>query len=202
MQVLHTLLNKFLEDPNAVVASLALAVSIVCAAIAVREARAKAREAGERLEDAKQYRRALETVIRAGDSMPRHLEGIAEQTSEIVDLATREIKESVEHLKKASRATEEICKVLRDVGNVALRAQRDSARAHRELLGKIIADENVAKTSHTQSPPPHTAPEATAAAPSASGELGNPNVGRESESASGGGGSAWHRRPHRTNETD
>ena len=150
MQALHTLLRKFIEDPNAVVASLALVVSIVCAWIAVREARAKARESRERLEDAKQYRRALETVIRAGDSMPRHLEGIAEQTSEIVTLATSEIKDSVEHLKRASEATEEICKVLRDVGNVALRAQRDSARAHRELLSKIVADDQVAKVPHDE----------------------------------------------------
>ncbi len=82
--------------------------------------------------------------------MPRHLERIAEQTSEVVELAASEIKDSVAHLKRASEATEEICKVLRHVGNVALRAQRDSEHAHQELLGKIVTEKEVTK------PKPHT----------------------------------------------
>jgi hypothetical protein len=151
-----------------IIALASCAVAIIAARTAIKEAQAKA-------EDAKKHSEALETVIKAAGylqylkgvdgsivSAVQQLESIAKRTGEITELASRQIQESIGHLRNASLAAEEIAKQLRQIGSVTLRAQRDSVKAHKELLQELGAAAGTA--SDDPFPPGETAPEPGAAA--------------------------------------
>jgi len=148
-------LSEMIRSPDWIsegIAFLSLLVAVVCARIAVKESKAKEREAKARVAEARKYIEALDTVISAGGSMPQHLESIANKTKEFTELARREIEKSVEHLRKATHASEEISDHLRNIGNVALRAQRDSLRAHRALIKAIERSDEPKSNSERNTP--------------------------------------------------
>jgi hypothetical protein len=125
-------------------------IAFVSACWAIRESRAKSREAAGRADDAKKYTNALETVIEYGRFV-QHLEGvdkrvglvsdqlerIAKRTADIADLASKQIDAAMSSLAKVSAAAMEVAQQLTQIGRTALRAQRDSFRAHKQLVGEI-----------------------------------------------------------------
>jgi hypothetical protein len=114
---------------------------------AIRESRAKSREQRDRADDQRKYTQALETVIRYGHFV-QHLEGvkggigditkqlsaIAHDAAEGVETATTQIQVGVASLAAASTAAREIADQLNEIGRIALRSQRDSHRAHKDLI--------------------------------------------------------------------
>lgn len=146
-----------------------LLVAIITATIAVREARAKAREAQARSAEQEKYREMLETVVKYGKFV-QHIKGvddrianvadkldsIADRTLKAVDAGTTQITKSVESLARAASAANDIANQLREIGQVALRSQRDSLRAHQQLLEKAKPDGaqgiEAPLSSHTRSP--------------------------------------------------
>jgi|SRR5579864_6613204 len=129
-----------------------LFVAMVTATIAVREAKAKARESEARADEQKKYREMLETVIKYGKFV-QHIKGvddrigdvadkldsIAQRTLHSVDTSSAQIEKSVKSLASAANAAEDIAAQLREIGQVALRAQRDSLKAHQQLLRDAIS---------------------------------------------------------------
>jgi hypothetical protein len=125
-------------------------IAFVSVCWAIRESRAKSRETAARADDAKKYTNALETVIEYGRFV-QHLEGvdkrvglvsdqlerIAKRTADIADLASKQIDAAMGSLAKVSAAAMEVAQQLTQIGRTALRAQRDSFRAHKQLVGEI-----------------------------------------------------------------
>jgi methyl-accepting chemotaxis protein len=126
------------------------AIAFASVAWAIRESRARSREVAARADDAKKYTQALETVIEYGRFV-QHLEGvdkrvgvvseqlerIAKRTADIADLASKQIDAAMSSLAKVSAAAMEVAQELTQIGRTALRAQRDSFRAHKQLVGEI-----------------------------------------------------------------
>jgi len=130
-----------------IVSIISALTAIVATVIAVREARAKAKQAKQHAAETRQYAAALNTVIKYGQYMKylegadenigqaaRHLGELAEESKEVVGLASKEIRDSVCHLRSLTASADSVARDLRTISAVTLRAQRDSLRAHRELL--------------------------------------------------------------------
>lgn len=149
---------QYFQNPSwvsAFISVLSLLVALKSVSIAIRESRAKALEAEGRSEDARRYAEALTVAIRAGNTMPQYLQRIAEQTSEVTELARKQIQETIGHLKHACDAADEIARELTQIGNEARRSQRDSVKAHQELL-KVSGARQITPS------PPSAAPNAGA----------------------------------------
>ena len=130
------------------------AIAFASVSWAIRESRAKNREVAARADDAKKYTQALETVIEYGRFV-QHLEGvdkrvgvvseqlerIAKRTADIADLASKQIDAAMTSLAKVSAAAMEVAQELTQIGRTALRAQRDSFRAHKQLVSEIGGQE-------------------------------------------------------------
>jgi len=82
----------------------------------------------------------LAEVAFSAREIPRHLASIAEQTEKVTRLVGSQIEASVAVLTKATEAAERVAKQLTRIGKVAFRAQRDSLRAHTELIEKKESD--------------------------------------------------------------
>jgi methyl-accepting chemotaxis protein len=128
--------GKVREWLSPLISFLALVVSVVSVRRAIRESRAKAAEAAARAADAKKYTETLETIIQYGKfvqhlegvdkrvgSVADQLAGIAERTREVIELADRQIGESVKSLATAAEAATEISQQLAEISRTALRAQ-------------------------------------------------------------------------------
>jgi methyl-accepting chemotaxis protein len=151
-----------LESEHLWVAVTALA-AVGSAVVALAEARA-------RTKDAKQYAKALDAVINAGQyvihlrgmeermtslnskfeqlgsviySVSEHMKETATASREMVDLATTHIESALGNIERATSAVNNISQSLTDIANAARRSQRDSVRAHSELMKELTAQKTL-----------------------------------------------------------
>lgn len=148
---MFALLAKFLGDPSALIAFASLLVAVFCAALAAREARAKQKQVDARARDIDLFLSTIDKIMRDHERTPELIRRITGQTRDLIETSTYETKKAIAELSGASKTLEEVFGSLRQVTNVALRSQRDSAKAHKELMTLI-------NTASASAPPPKTAP--------------------------------------------
>ena len=128
------------------IAFLSFVVAFLSHRRAVHEAGLKARESEARAIETRKYAETLENFSRAAQfaqhlkgmderagTIAERLESLAERTGEIADragqitdIASTQIEKSLEHVRKATVAMEEMSRQLRDIAKTALAAQRQA----------------------------------------------------------------------------
>jgi methyl-accepting chemotaxis protein len=135
-------------------AAIAGIAAVVSSLVAWGESRARAK-------DVKQYAAALEAVINAGQyvthlrgmeermaslnsafeqfgrvviQVSEHMKQTAASTRGVVELANKHIEGALKNVETATAAITDISKSLTDVANAARQSQRESLRAHKELM--------------------------------------------------------------------